>query len=193
MNFCNVCGQRVTQAIPEGDNRVRYVCTHCGTIHYENPKIIVGTIPEWQGQILLCRRAIDPRKGYWTIPAGFMENGESTAEAAMRETLEESGAEVTVKKLFSLMSIPDYDEVHLFFHAELNQPTFAAGEESLEVKLFDIQEIPWHELAFSTVYHALCFYIADRQAGLQRHHIGKIYNKNFYNEFGEEIATYPSF
>ncbi len=191
MNFCSVCGHRVTQVIPEGDNRVRSVCSHCGAIHYENPKIIVGTIPEWEGRILLCKRAIEPRMGYWTIPAGFMENGESTAEAAMRETLEESGASVMVKQLFSLMSLPDYDEVHLFFQAQLVEPTFAAGEESLEVKLFHPEDIPWKDLAFSTVYHALRFYIQDQQAGQIRHYVGKIYNKNFYNEFGQEIATYP--
>lgn len=131
MKFCSVCGHEVIARIPPGDNRERFVCDQCGTIHYQNPRNVVGTVPVWGEQVLLCRRAIEPRYGYWTLPAGFMEMGETTAEAAARETLEEAGARVEVQTLFTLLNVPQVHQVHLFYLARLVDPGFEAGEESL--------------------------------------------------------------
>jgi ADP-ribose pyrophosphatase YjhB (NUDIX family) len=165
MKFCSVCGHDVVSRIPPGDNRERFVCDHCGTIHYQNPRNVVGTVPVWGDQVLLCRRAIEPRYGYWTLPAGFMEIGETTSEAAARETLEEAGAQVEVQALFSLLNVPHVSQVHLFYLARMVDPTYYAGEESLEVKLFHESEIPWGEIAFPTVSQTLRFFFADRAAG----------------------------
>ncbi len=168
MKFCSDCASPVSLAIPPGDNRPRYVCTNCKAIHYQNPRLVVGSIPVWekdgQLQILLCKRAIQPRYGFWTLPAGFMENGESTDQAAMRETVEESGANIELQTLFSLLNVPHVDQVHLFYRATLLDLDYAAGEESLEVKLFTEQEIPWSELAFPTTSHTLRFFFADYAA-----------------------------
>lgn len=128
MKFCSVCGHEVIARIPPGDNRERFVCDQCGTIHYQNPRNVVGTVPVWGEQVLLCRRAIEPRYGYWTLPAGFMEMGETTAEAAARETLEEAGARVEVQTLFTLLNVPQVHQVHLFYLARLVDPGFEAGE-----------------------------------------------------------------
>jgi ADP-ribose pyrophosphatase YjhB (NUDIX family) len=168
MKFCSNCGHAVTLRIPEGDTRPRHVCDNCHTIHYVNPRNVVGTVPVWQDKVLLCRRAIEPRYGYWTLPAGFMEIGETTAEAGARETLEEAGARVTVGELFSIMNVPHVHQVHLFYLAHLNDLDIAAGEESLEVRLFDEEEIPWSQLAFPTVIHTLRFFFEDRDAGRVR-------------------------
>ncbi|KAA0876492.1 NUDIX hydrolase [Nitrincola tapanii] len=165
MKYCSQCGQAVTQKIPAGDNRHRYVCDHCHTIHYENPRIIAGCLPVYQNQVLLCRRAIEPRYGLWTLPAGFMENGESTEQAALRETLEEANAEVVIRKLYTLTSILHVDQVQMIYLADLPEPIFSASEESLEVRLFSEEEIPWQELAFPTIGNALRFYFADRKTG----------------------------
>jgi ADP-ribose pyrophosphatase YjhB (NUDIX family) len=119
VKFCSTCGASVSLRIPEGDNRERFVCTSCQTIHYQNPKIVAGTIPEWDGQILLCRRAIEPRYGLWTLPAGFMENGETTEQAAMRETWEEAGARIEILGLYSIFSIPHISQVYMLFRGEL--------------------------------------------------------------------------
>lgn len=163
MKFCSNCGQAVDHIIPEGDNRPRHVCPACGTIHYQNPRIIAGTIPVWGEQVLLCRRAIEPRKGYWTLPAGFMENAETTTEAAIRETWEEAQAEVTIDGLYTMINLPHIDQVHMFFRANMTSAAHAAGEESLEVRLFEETDIPWSDLAFPTVKQTLELFFADRQ------------------------------
>jgi ADP-ribose pyrophosphatase YjhB (NUDIX family) len=155
MKFCSQCGSPVKQEIPEMDNRLRYVCPACKTIHYENPKVIAGALPIHDGRILLCKRAIEPRHGYWTLPAGFMENEETTPQAAQRETLEEANARVSVHHLISMIDVPYISQVHMFFHATLDDLDFSAGEESLEVDLFKPSEIPWDEIAFATVKKTL--------------------------------------
>jgi len=166
MKFCSECAHPLTVAIPEGDNRPRYVCTHCGTIHYQNPKMVIGSIPVWQRagefKVLLCKRAIEPRYGYWTLPAGFMENEETTGQAAVRETEEEAGANVRLGKLFTLLNVAHVHQVHLFYLAELLDLDFAAGIESLDVRLFAEDEIPWDDLAFPTIRTTLELFFADR-------------------------------
>lgn len=166
MKFCSECAHPVALAIPEGDNRARYVCTQCGTIHYQNPNMVVGSIPVWEQngklQVLLCKRAIEPRYGYWTLPAGFMENAETTAEAAIRETEEEAGANVELGPLFSLLNVAHVHQVHLFYLARLRDLNFAPGIESLEVQLFEQHEIPWDDLAFPTIRTTLELFFADR-------------------------------
>jgi ADP-ribose pyrophosphatase YjhB (NUDIX family) len=163
MHFCSDCGQPVALVIPNDDNRLRHVCADCGTIHYQNPKLVIGTIPWWQPerQVLLCRRAIEPRRGYWTLPAGFMENNETTEEAAQRETLEEAGARVELLGLFALLNVPHVHQVHMFYRARLLDLDFSAGIESLECQLFSESEIPWQDLAFPTVSHTLERFFAD--------------------------------
>lgn len=165
MKFCSECAYPVTLQIPEGDNRPRYVCGQCATIHYHNPKLVVGSIPVWDVdgplRILLCKRAIEPRHGYWTLPAGFMENAETTAEAAVRETEEEAGANVEIGELFSLLNVAQVHQVHLFYLARLKDLDFAPGIESLDVKLFAEHEIPWEELAFPTIRKTLELFFAD--------------------------------
>lgn len=164
MKYCSQCGNSVSQRIPEGDGRMRYVCDHCYTIHYQNPRIVAGCVPVWGDQVLLCRRAIEPRRGYWTLPAGFMENSETMAEAAMRETVEEACARVRNLELYALYDLPHISQVYVFFRAELADLDFAVGVESLEVKLFDEADIPWSELAFPTVGRTLECFFADRVA-----------------------------
>ncbi|MEO7031238.1 MAG: NUDIX hydrolase [Herbaspirillum sp.] len=165
MKFCSECAQPVVLQIPSGDNRPRYVCTHCGTIHYQNPKMVVGSIPVWQRdnttQILMCRRAIEPRYGYWTLPAGFMENDETTSAAAQRETTEEACAHIQIQQLFSLINVSRVHQVHLFYRATLLDLDYAAGSESLEVRLFSESTMPWDEIAFPTVSHTLRFFFKD--------------------------------
>ncbi|HVY06001.1 MAG TPA: NUDIX hydrolase [Burkholderiales bacterium] len=174
MNFCSHCGERVEMRVPAGDNLPRHVCTSCGTIHYENPKMVVGCIPEWEDRILLCRRAIEPRLGLWTVPAGFMENGETTAQGAARETLEEANARVEVLGLYALFNIPHINQVYMLFRARLLDLEFSAGAESLETRLFGENEIPWDELAFITVRRTLRHYFDDRRAGEFQFHIGTV-------------------
>lgn len=166
MNFCSQCGEQVIQRIPEGDSRLRYVCEHCHTIHYQNPNIVAGSLPVWEGKVLLCRRAIEPRLGYWTLPAGFMENGESVEQAARRETVEEACSTLRNLHLYTLIDVPHISQVHVFYRAELVSPDFAAGVESLEVQLFDEADIPWDELAFHTVRRTLECFFADRRKGV---------------------------
>ena len=163
--FCSVCGHRITLRIPSGDNRERDCCDNCGAIHYVNPRPVVGTIPVWQERVLLCKRAIEPRYGYWTLPAGFMEIGETTAQGAVRETLEEAGARVLLGPVFSMIDVPHVEQLHIFFRAELRDDDFAAGTESLDVRLFTEAEVPWPELAFRTVSTTLRLYFEDRARG----------------------------
>ncbi len=161
MKFCGECGKSVSQRIPQGDNLPRFVCDACDTIHYHNPKIVAGCIPEWEGRILLCRRAIEPKAGLWTYPAGFMEIGEGTEEAARRETLEEAGAKVTIARLHSVLSLPHIAQVYLTFIGHLASEHFEAGQESLDVRLFERQDIPWDDIAFPVVKDALRRYMDD--------------------------------
>ena len=170
MNFCSHCGQPVTLRVPEGDHRPRYVCTACGTIHYQNPRIVAGCVPEYDGRILLCRRAIEPRRGYWTIPAGFMENGETTQDAARRESLEEALADVEIGSLLAVVHVLHANQVHVMFRARLPRPEFGAGAESLESVLCTEEQIPWSEIAFRSVDFALRRYLEDRREGVERHH-----------------------
>jgi ADP-ribose pyrophosphatase YjhB (NUDIX family) len=175
MKFCSVCGHEVGLSIPPGDNRERFVCGNCGTVHYQNPRNVVGTVPVWDDKVLLCRRAIEPRYGYWTLPAGFMEMDETTSEGAARETLEEAGARVEIQSLFTLLNVPHVHQVHLFYLARLLDIDLDPGEESLEVQLFDESDIPWDEIAFPTVGQTLRFFFADRAAGTYTLHTGDIF------------------
>lgn len=165
MKFCANCGSAVVRRVPPGDTLPRWVCDECGEVHYQNPKLVVGTVPEHDGRILLCRRAIEPRYGYWTLPAGFMENDETTGQAALRETLEEAGARVELGAPFSMISVPRVNQVHVFYLARLGVLEFKPGEESLEVALFDEAAIPWKEIAFRTVATTLRLWFADRARG----------------------------
>jgi ADP-ribose pyrophosphatase YjhB (NUDIX family) len=163
MKFCSQCGNAVTLMIPAGDNRMRHVCGHCATVHYENPRIVAGCLPVWRDQVLLCRRGIEPRRGYWTLPAGFMENGETTEQAAARETLEEACARVRDLSLYTFFDLPHISQVYMMFRAELVDLDFGVGEESLEVRLFEESQIPWSELAFPTIGRTLECFFADRR------------------------------
>lgn len=170
MSFCIACGTQAIRRIPDGDNLPRLVCPACGHIHYENPRLIVGCIAEWKDRILLCRRAIEPRLGYWTVPAGFMENGESTSEAAIRETWEEAGAKVTIDAAFAMVNIAHINQVHLFYRGKMSDAAFSAGEESLEVRLFEASEIPWDEISFRSVRSCLEAYLSERNRGCHGFH-----------------------
>ena len=164
MKFCCHCGHKVSYRIPDGDDRERFVCDNCHAIHYLNPKVVVGAIPVWNDKILLCRRAIQPRKGFWTIPAGFMENGETTAEGAARESWEEACARLDNLQLYRLFDLPNINQVYIFYRAELQDGEFGVGSESLEAALFDEADIPWQELAFPVVVDVLQEFIVDRKA-----------------------------
>jgi ADP-ribose pyrophosphatase YjhB (NUDIX family) len=177
MNFCSLCGASVTQLIPPDDNRTRHVCLACGEIHYQNPKLIVGAIPEWQDKILLCRRAIEPSYGLWTLPAGFMENNETTPEAAIRETLEEANAQISIGELYSLYNLPYINQVHLLFRAKLLNLDFSPGIESLDVELFDESDIPWDKIAFRPVKFTLQHYFADRKLNNFKFHMADLLPK----------------
>lgn len=174
VKFCSSCGAEVQQYIPEGDNRPRHVCDQCDTIHYQNPKMVVGTIPEWQDRILLCKRAIEPRYGLWTLPAGFMENGETSQQGAIRETWEEARARVELAELYTLFNLPKINQVYLLFRAHLQDLDFAPGDESLEVALFREDEIPWDRLAFPVVIETLKLYFDDRRNSSLRLRSGTI-------------------
>lgn len=166
IRYCRTCGSAVEYRIPDdGDTRERAVCPACHTIHYENPLNVVGTIPVLDGKVLLCKRNIEPRKGKWTLPAGFMELQETSAQGAARETVEEAGAQFTLGPLFSLLNVPRVGQVHLFYHATLLSDVFAPGYETMEARLFTEEEVPWDELAFRTVRETLLRYFADRRTG----------------------------
>ena len=163
MKFCSQCGGGVEHKIPEDDNRPRFICVSCDIIHYQNPNIIAGTIPTYGNKILLCKRAIEPRHGYWTLPAGFMENQETTTEAAIRETWEEAEAKVTIDALYTVINVPQIDQVHMFFRATMIDGSYGAGPESLETQLFNEEDIPWDDLAFPTVKRTLELFFEDRK------------------------------
>ncbi len=171
MNFCKHCGEKVTQAIPENDTRLRYVCSSCTTIHYENPNIVAGVLPlivDTDGieKVLMCRRAIEPRYGLWTLPAGFMENGESVEEAATRESHEEANLKLSKLKLYTVMSLPHISQVYMVFIGQAEND-FSPGIESLETSLFDESEIPWTEIAFPVITKTLQCFFADRKNSVE--------------------------
>ncbi|MCH7343873.1 NUDIX hydrolase [Pelomonas sp. CA6] len=163
--YCPSCGGQIVYRVPADDNRERATCTVCGAIHYENPLNVVGTLPVWEDQVLLCKRAIEPRYGKWTLPAGFMELGETTAEGAARETAEEAGARIELQDLYCVLNVVRVGQVHLFYRARLLSPQFDPGPESLEARLFREDEVPWDEISFRTVREALQRFFADRRAG----------------------------
>ena len=166
IQHCKNCGAAVVYRLPDdGDAKPRAVCTVCATVHYENPLNVVGTVPFLDDKVLLCLRNIEPRFGKWTLPAGFMELGETTAEGAARETLEESGAKFEMLGLFSVMSVPRVGQVHLFYRAQLTSDVFDPGTETIEAKLFSEAEIPWDEIAFRTVKETLEHFFSDRRSG----------------------------
>lgn len=165
MKFCSHCGNTVSLRIPAGDDRERHVCDNCYTIHYLNPRIITGCLPIYDDQVLLCKRAIEPRHGLWTLPAGFMENGETTEQGALRESWEEARAKIEIHGLYTLFSLPQINQVYLFYRGTLTDNNFGPGPESLEVELFSEENIPWDELAFPVVKKTLRHYFSDRRTG----------------------------
>jgi len=165
MKYCSQCGSTVDLQVPAGDNMPRHVCSRCGEIHYINPKVVVGCVPQWRDQVLLCRRAIEPRYGLWTLPAGFLERDETTIEGAARETLEEACARVAIKDLYALYNLPHINQVYVMFLAELAAPEFSPGPESLDVRLCREDEIPWEQIAFPVVEQTLRDYFEDRRRG----------------------------
>jgi ADP-ribose pyrophosphatase YjhB (NUDIX family) len=166
MKFCSICGsEQIELRIPDGDNLARHVCGACGEIHYQNPKVVVGCLPVHGRQVLLCRRAIEPRYGLWTLPAGFLENGETISAGAVRETLEEASARVELAELYTLISLPYINQVYVMFRARLTDLDFGPGPESLEVRLFDEAEVPWEQLAFRTITRTLRNFYLDRKLG----------------------------
>ncbi len=174
IRHCRTCGSPTEYRIPEDDNRDRAVCTNCQTVHYENPTNVVGTVPIWGDQVLLCKRAIEPRRGFWTLPAGFMELGETIAEGAARETVEEAGAQFELGSLFSLLNVVRAGQVHIFYLADLTHTRFEPGTETLEARLFSEADVPWDDLAFRTVRETLHLYFADRRRGSFGFHLANI-------------------
>lgn len=165
--FCSKCGATLNAAVPDGDNKLRYVCGKCSAVHYENPKLVVGCVTEYQGSILLCKRSIEPRLGYWTVPAGFMELGETLAQGAARETLEEACATVELGSLLAIVDVLEASQVHVFFRGTLLDGQYAAGDESLDARLFAPDEIPWDEIAFRSGHIALQQFLSQREAGTE--------------------------
>jgi ADP-ribose pyrophosphatase YjhB (NUDIX family) len=165
IKFCRACGTPVAYVVPADDNRERAVCPACATIHYENPLNVVGTVPVWGEQVLLCKRAIEPRRGFWTLPAGFLELGETTAQGAVRETIEEAGAQIDLGPLFSVLDVARVGQVHLFYLATMSSAALDPGSETLEARLFREDEVPWEQIAFRTVRETLRCFFDDRRRG----------------------------
>jgi ADP-ribose pyrophosphatase YjhB (NUDIX family) len=175
VKFCSACGSpRIDTRIPEGDTLPRLVCADCATIHYQNPKIVVGCLPEWEDRVLLCKRAIEPRYGLWTLPAGFLENGETLVRGAVRETLEEARARVEPGELYTVISLPQINQVYMMFRARLLDVDFAPGAESLDVCLFEESEVPWEMLAFRTIGRTLRNFFLDRRLDAFSLHVSAI-------------------
>jgi ADP-ribose pyrophosphatase YjhB (NUDIX family) len=174
MKFCSNCATPVTLKIPPGDSLPRYVCDACNTIHYQNPRMIVGCVPYWEDKVLLCKRAIEPRYGLWTVPAGYMENNETMGDGAMRETMEEANARVELDPLFAIYNIPHVNQVYILFRARLLDLDFHAGAETLEANLYAEADIPWDQIAFATVRNTLNHYYHDRRSGHYGFHMGTI-------------------
>lgn len=174
MKFCSECAALLERLVPDGDDRARSVCPSCGRVHYQNPIVVVGCLVEREDAVLLCRRAIEPVRGRWTIPAGFLELGEGMTDGARRETLEEARADVEITAPHSYLDLPHIGQMHATFRARLRQPGIAAGPESLEVAFFRASELPWDELAFPAVHFALRFWLEDRAAGSRSVHFGRL-------------------
>ena len=174
MKYCSECGAELSYRIPEKDDRPRYICDNCRITHYENPNMVVGAIPVLNDSILFCRRAIEPRYGKWTLPAGFLENGETVAAGARRETLEEAGARIVGLEPYALYNLTFVNQVYLMFRAILPEPVFSAGDESLEVRLFKAHEVPWKELAFPVIRKTLEDYFHDLNKGAFSFHMDDI-------------------
>jgi ADP-ribose pyrophosphatase YjhB (NUDIX family) len=165
MKFCTSCGDTVILQIPIGDDRERFVCTSCELIHYSNPRVIVGCVPVYEGKVLLCKRAIEPRKNYWTLPAGFMENGETTLQGAARETWEEACARVSNLDLYRIFDVPYINQVYMFYRCDLDNGEYGVGPESLETDLYEERDIPWDQIAFPVVAETLREFFADSPSG----------------------------
>lgn len=181
MNYCSQCGEPVALIVPADDDRPRHVCPSCGSIYYHNPKLVVGCIPEWDGRILMCRRDIEPRRGYWTLPAGFLENGETAADGARRETFEETGAQVVDVEPYLMVDIVHIHQIYMMYRSRLAATDFHPTRESSEVKLLEEADIPWDEIAFKVIEKTLTHYLQDRSTGrftfrtdrIDKHEIGK--------------------
>ena len=171
MNFCVICGHKTTEKIPLGDHQLRRVCTDCGNIHYINPKVICGALVLFENKVLMCRRAIEPRYGLWTLPAGYMELFETMEQGAARETREEAEAEIDIEQLYCMYNIPRIGQIYVLFKANLIDGQFGAGEETIESRLFSEDEIPWAELAFPSVEQTLRHYFADRKTNQFQMHL----------------------
>ncbi len=172
MKFCSHCGSEVSFDFVEGDNRKRFVCTGCHTIHYTNPNVVVGALVHWGDKVLLCKRAIEPRYGYWNLPAGYLEDGEKSEEGAAREVWEEAGAEVVIEGVHAVYNLPQANQVYIHFIGELKDGIYSNGPESIETALFTEEEIPWNEMAFTSSYFALKRYFEDRRNGQRKTHLG---------------------
>jgi len=174
MKFCPLCAAPTRETVPEGDDRPRAVCTACGAIHYQNPRTVVGCLIEHDGKLLLCRRAIEPAHGLWTPPAGYLEIGESALDGAVRETHEEARARVEILAPHSYLDLPHIGQHYALYRARLAEPAFEAGPESLEVALFDLDALPWDELAFPVIHFALRLLLEDRERGAASLHLGVV-------------------
>lgn len=170
MKFCADCGHPVELRIPSDDHAPRSICTVCGMVHYRNPKVIVGCVPEWQGRILMCRRNIEPRRGLWTFPAGFLEMGETSGEGAARETHEEAQAEVDIGGLLAVINVPYVSQIYMIHRGRMKSEHHGVTHESSETRLMREDEIPWDEIAFPTIWHSLKFFFADRARGVEEIH-----------------------
>jgi len=182
MKYCSECGKPVVHRVPDGDNLPRHICEHCDVIHYQNPKLVVGCLPVWNEQVLLCKRAIEPCSGLWTLPAGFMENQESLEEAALRESHEEANANLEIENIYSIISLPHINQVYVLYRARLLDLDFFAGPESLDVQLFNEDEIPWENLAFKTIEKTLKHFFEDRKNGSFSVHHGVVSKRNRLGE-----------
>jgi len=177
MNYCSKCGSPVGYEVPPDDDRPRFICKNCGTIHYQNPRLVVGCIPVWENKILLCLRDIEPRRGKWTLPAGYLENGETVMAGARRETVEETGAAVNRLEPYLLFDIVHINQLYLMFRTRMESPAFHATKESAQVRLFDTGEIPWDDIAFPVIEQTLRLYLADRPEGVFPFRIHQITEK----------------
>jgi ADP-ribose pyrophosphatase YjhB (NUDIX family) len=174
MKYCSHCGASLSYRIPPGDDRPRHICDRCSTVHYQNPKVVVGCIPVWEDEILLCRRAIEPGLGKWTLPAGYLENGETAEQGAVRETFEEAGVAVEIIQPYALFSLTFADHIYFMFYARMLSPHFSPGGESLSVNLFSESEIPWEGLAFNVVKEILKQFFRDWSRNKLTLQIGEI-------------------
>ncbi|MBT8132179.1 MAG: NUDIX hydrolase [Gammaproteobacteria bacterium] len=188
MNFCSHCGAAVSLKVPPGDNLPRFICDDCGTVHYQNPNVVVGCVAVWQDRILLCKRAIEPRSGYWTVPAGFLENRETLEDAAKRETREEAIATVELGSLLAIVNVPHASQIHVMYRAQLVDGKFGAGEETLEAALYEEKDIPWSLIAFPSVRYTLESFFNDRKNDRQDAHITTVGRINQTSKDGATAA-----